>query len=320
MALLVLHTACRRGHVAIVRMALEDGVDVNGTREGVTPLLVACDRGHSDVATLLLDRGADPNRASSEGLTPLMAACTLDLIDAATTLLERGAEVDLQSPGGVTALIIASIRGQVAAVQLLLDNGATVDLSQTRGATPFFLACRYGHVDAARLLVDRGAEVDRASVDSATPLIIASFHGQVDTARLCLERKEEKNGLRKMEARLKTPPATAATRRWRPGWRAYAQSDGSVTSRSRDTSWCFCGPSPRRAWRGGSARFTARSACWTFSFLASRRRKDTSKQREARACRTTSFRSSPATTGAGNRDDSTAESTLARPRPRNITT
>jgi ankyrin repeat protein len=53
-----LHFACIDGNIDIVKVLLENGVDVNLTNaSGQTPLHVACSKGHTDVVQLLIDSG-----------------------------------------------------------------------------------------------------------------------------------------------------------------------------------------------------------------------------------------------------------------------
>ncbi|KAF2097956.1 hypothetical protein NA57DRAFT_57128 [Rhizodiscina lignyota] len=65
----VLFNSARRGHLDIVRMMVEAGVDVNysswdSTKSlRITPLYVAAMAGHTDVVTYLLKRGADISRS-----------------------------------------------------------------------------------------------------------------------------------------------------------------------------------------------------------------------------------------------------------------
>lgn len=86
-----LHLAADHGHVAIVRMLLENGamkevVDADGD----TPLISAAWKGHHEVVRMLLDNGA-MIEASVFGLTPLIFAACEGHVEVVRILLEKGA-------------------------------------------------------------------------------------------------------------------------------------------------------------------------------------------------------------------------------------
>ena len=67
----ILVYAANGGHVEIVRLLLDRGVDPNGAGEsGITPLVGAALKGAAPVVRLLLDAGADPHARSSWMLRP----------------------------------------------------------------------------------------------------------------------------------------------------------------------------------------------------------------------------------------------------------
>jgi len=134
---------------------------------------------------------------------------------------------------------------------------------------------------------------------SWSPLAVACAYGQ-STPCGCSSPAAPTSTGRAREAKKPCAmlPSNTARQPRRPGWRGSAPAAGCAICRNRGTSWWSCGHSPREGTRGGSARSTARSRCWTCSFPAvgqTRERSETSH-----ACRMTSSRSSPATTGRRN--------------------
>ena len=105
-----LHVAAKNGHVATVKLLIENGADLNTRQEssfghtGTTPLSVAAERGNSLCAIELIKAGADVNLASSSGATPLMIAASKGREAIVALLIGFGADVSLCNCRGETAL------------------------------------------------------------------------------------------------------------------------------------------------------------------------------------------------------------------------
>ena len=66
----LLHAACALGDLASVRRLIQDGADVNGTRDGaVRPIIAAALGGHEEVLAYLLTQGCDPEVSDAGGHT-----------------------------------------------------------------------------------------------------------------------------------------------------------------------------------------------------------------------------------------------------------
>jgi ankyrin repeat protein len=62
--------ACWKGHLAVARILLEHGAEVDPTNKwGWTPLLMASREGHREIVRLLLDNDADPCIKNNDGRT-----------------------------------------------------------------------------------------------------------------------------------------------------------------------------------------------------------------------------------------------------------
>ncbi|XP_062601738.1 uncharacterized protein LOC134263416 [Saccostrea cucullata] len=68
-----LTTACRGGHIDLVKYLLKNGVDANSQDQNGTPLIVACREGHMNVVMELIEHGANINLYVNNE-TPLIAA------------------------------------------------------------------------------------------------------------------------------------------------------------------------------------------------------------------------------------------------------
>lgn len=91
-----LHYAAFHGNVALARLLLDHGADVDAiayenNHEMTPPVVLAAWEGGIEMLRLLLDRGADPNGRSSNGVTPLSTAIRHGLEDRVALLREYGA-------------------------------------------------------------------------------------------------------------------------------------------------------------------------------------------------------------------------------------
>ena len=63
------------GHIEIVRLLIEKGMNVNiRNKKGDTPLYIASKEGRTNTAKLLIEKGAHINRKNKKGETPLYIA------------------------------------------------------------------------------------------------------------------------------------------------------------------------------------------------------------------------------------------------------
>ncbi|MGB8843662.1 MAG: ankyrin repeat domain-containing protein [Aliidongia sp.] len=99
------HTALMRaaehGHIAIIKLLLENGAVINrGDELGKTALIWAAEGGNGDAIDLLIQSGARIEQATKQGITPLMAAARTGQIDAVIHLLAAGAQPDRSDYSG----------------------------------------------------------------------------------------------------------------------------------------------------------------------------------------------------------------------------
>ena len=150
-----LHLATSLGHVAIVRVLLQENdaaVDVMNS-QGLTPLLFICCLPNEDhclpIIQALLEAGADPNTADIRGNTPLFIAL--------------------------------SFKAKISIIEALLNGGANPAVGDGDNYTPLHAACSKGRLDAVRALTRRqgGPELESlltAKIDGgAAPLDFSRF-------------------------------------------------------------------------------------------------------------------------------------------------
>jgi RNA polymerase sigma-70 factor (ECF subfamily) len=164
-----LHFAAFHGHVALARVLLEHGADVNAeNHDGSAPLVLAAWEGGIEVLQAILEHGPDLSRS---GAPALYTAAEHGARDRCELLLAHGAEPDLH-----TAIIL----GMADRVRGLLDADAALrDLPDRRGRTPLDIAVEYNQPPIAERLIARGAAVNAVQ---------AAGLGMLETVRAQIER------------------------------------------------------------------------------------------------------------------------------------
>ncbi|CAJ0567403.1 unnamed protein product, partial [Mesorhabditis spiculigera] len=159
----ILAVAVENGSVEIVKMLIDQGVDVNAFSEAYagcleTPLFSAVKIGHTDIVHLLLHHGADPNLADFANRTPLYMAIMANREEETLTLINAGANLNSADKSGLTPLQIAARGfGREMLVLHLINHGAYIHQADFKGRTAMDLAVIAGNVCILQLLLDAGA-------------------------------------------------------------------------------------------------------------------------------------------------------------------
>ena len=229
----ILHVACEKGDIFVVKKLLEAGADPNITdKYGFTPLMrtvmsvgqVSDTNASSIITALCKTQNCNLNakyvvyKAESvvklryeEGSTALHMATDVDNIESNSSsvkvLVENGAKLDVRDIRGRTPLHIASIRGHHSLITLLAPTQESFHVQDTLGYTPLYYACKnsnlscirkiFSHIDAKNICNFSNAHgVNALSVvtkDGGTILHVACAKGDVFMAKKLLEAGADPN-------------------------------------------------------------------------------------------------------------------------------
>ena len=175
-------------------MLLDADADANAANEdGQTALMLAARSGNVAVARLLVQRGADVNRREHfKDQSAVMWAAGESQAEMVAFLVSKGADLTVRAratdwptqisneprvqyrpTGGLTPLLYAARAGCLGCVKAMLDAGADQDRPNPDGMTPLLIALDNGHPDVAQFLLDHGANPHTWDWWGRTPLYVA---------------------------------------------------------------------------------------------------------------------------------------------------
>lgn len=190
----VLSSAAEAGHLEIVDLLLNAGVDVNGLGDNhASALQAAAWGGHLDVVRRLLLAGASVDIASKWGWRPIHSALWTGRQDIAQLLLDHGARVDV---------FVAAATGRIDDLRRLLREPLPLGFEKSYGPLPIIWAVRGGQIEVLKQFFDNPAALATRSTPEALPspipvpaspngltlLHIAAQAGQVETIRWLVSR------------------------------------------------------------------------------------------------------------------------------------
>ncbi|XP_076081609.1 uncharacterized protein LOC143052446 isoform X2 [Mytilus galloprovincialis] len=206
----VLHIACRRRDLDLVKMLLENGILVDATNyDGHTalhiaswegdemlvkylyqmkanpnlsdrmdrvPVHLAAERGHTTIVDLLVDKcKASISARTKDGSTLMHIASTYGHPDTALTFLRKGVPLQMPNKSGAICLHAAAMKGHTNVVRALLQKGAAPDSKTKDGSTALHLAVECCKPQVVQTLLGYGAQVElKGGKAQETPLHIAA--------------------------------------------------------------------------------------------------------------------------------------------------
>ena len=157
----ILHVACTKGDLSIVKKLLEAGADPN-SRDGstFTPLMLAVqhidDVKAADIIGILCEFKCNVNiqeLSFSRSVTALHLACDLGKEKCVEMLIAKEANVLVRTQDGLTPLHLACKHGYHTLISFLITEGTLEACDYIRGWTPLQYACKCNHIECARRIV-----------------------------------------------------------------------------------------------------------------------------------------------------------------------
>jgi hypothetical protein len=155
-----LHYYCEHGMTSsVVRMLEMRSIDVEA-KGGVlerTCLHTAAEYGHLAICRLLVDKGAQVEAKDIYDRTPLYLAAKRGCVEIVRLLCDRGADVEARSGSGRRPLHCAAIDGHISVVkELIEERNIVINAIDNVGRTALSFARRDNKLDVAAYLVSHG--------------------------------------------------------------------------------------------------------------------------------------------------------------------
>lgn len=174
--------AADRGHVDIVKRLIYAGADPQSD----LCFFRAASSGHVSVLQILTEAGVDVNMAAANGTTALMFAASCGHLHAAKMLIGAGAGVNARRKDGTSPLMLCATRGHKELTRLLLTNGADVTVTNERGETALIAVMRTeikqertgkvlkGIQDVLPMLLEAGVDANASANNGDTALSLVT--------------------------------------------------------------------------------------------------------------------------------------------------
>ncbi|MDE7297210.1 MAG: ankyrin repeat domain-containing protein [Lachnospiraceae bacterium] len=204
------HRAAENGHLGMLRVMLEKGVNINITQDqpaeaGNTPLHIACIYGQSEIVRFLQDSGADITMRNINGELPAHHAVMEKKDGEKLTLKERAAvlkelkTLDGARSDGKTPLMLLQLLDTSTALALLpifLNRGVNVNAADNAGNTALILQTKTPNrcsKEIAKELVRAGTDVNMADSEGNTALHYALQYSNQEMARFLIKKGADYN-------------------------------------------------------------------------------------------------------------------------------
>lgn len=180
----LLHIACHKDELALVRTLIRNGCDVNITDKlGRTALHIACEYSNEDSIELLIDV-CDVNLKNKKGQTSLHIACHRLNSEIVNLIVQHASDLNIQDKSGTTALHIAVKGREISIIDTILMAKSDVNIRDEMGQTPLFYAVEDCQINIVKLLLNHNCDVTVINNDGNNVMQIASRKGYTDIVNM----------------------------------------------------------------------------------------------------------------------------------------
>lgn len=184
----LLSHACMKENARLVKLLLENGVDVNQLNDDQTTALYwSIRQGGLLNCTNLISHGADVNRANDDGCTPLMQASMYGVHSVLLCLIQNQANLNAKDKNGKTAMMYAAERNNCVAIDEICKAGGNIEIRDNSGMTALCYAAK-SYYGATNELVFHGAELDVKTKDGYTPYLLAASNGNLEVVKFLADK------------------------------------------------------------------------------------------------------------------------------------
>ncbi|XP_071818880.1 transient receptor potential cation channel subfamily A member 1 homolog isoform X3 [Apostichopus japonicus] len=197
-----LHVASEKGFLAIIKLLLESGADVDAKNEDeLTPLHMAAQNGHVNCILEFVKRDESTVNDEDEfSNTPLHLAALEGHSKAVDCLIGAGADIQARNQSLWTPLDCAASRGWVKSARVLLDADCPVDPTDKAKVTPLHLASMNGHVEMVKLLLKSQADVSLKDASNRNCLDYAIENGHREVCLAIINHKQWLDAMRSVSS------------------------------------------------------------------------------------------------------------------------
>ncbi|KAL4876389.1 ankyrin repeat-containing domain protein [Aspergillus karnatakaensis] len=185
----IVYAACESRNLEFVRyLILEKKADISiANTDGDTPLGRAVSMGHPQIVRFLLEHRA-PHVPNNQGVYPIHLAAAFNRTAELEILLSFEIDVNIHHPASRrTPIWWAAYSGSIHALDILVQHGGDVNMADAWGQTPVFIAAINNLPDVLQKLLGLGADPSIATEDGVTPLGVASEKGFAGTVDILTE-------------------------------------------------------------------------------------------------------------------------------------
>ncbi|GBM77471.1 Ankyrin-3 [Araneus ventricosus] len=194
-----LHWAALKGHLSIVQLLVNNGINVECEDNGFTALHLAACEGHTDVVNFLISKGYIKkvnSKISREELEGNLSHGVQDSSRIAILFISGGTNFDDVSQfSGTTALHLSAFRKHKDIVRSLLKIQADIYIKDDIGSTPLEIMISNG---MAYILVEECISINFAGCGDSGPLQLGAAQGDLLFVKYCIQKGCDKDASYKL--------------------------------------------------------------------------------------------------------------------------